>query len=55
MYKTSDKSECGNYRGISLVFVGSKILIMMILIKLGDLAHKVVLHQILTLQRELEV
>ena len=26
LYKKSDKSQCGNYRGISQVSVGSKLL-----------------------------
>jgi hypothetical protein len=26
LYKKDDKSECGNYRGISLISLGSKLL-----------------------------
>ena len=32
IYKKGDKSECGNYRGISLVTVGSKLLSMILLL-----------------------
>ena len=35
-----DKSECGNYRGISLVSIGSKLLNMM-LFRLKDTVDKV--------------
>jgi len=31
LYKKADKSDCGNYRGISLVSVGSKLHRIMIL------------------------
>ena len=34
LYKKGDKSECDNYRGISLVSVGSKLLSNKILFKL---------------------
>ncbi|XP_065567671.1 uncharacterized protein LOC136031782 [Artemia franciscana] len=40
-YKKGDKSECGNYRGISLVFVGSKLLSNVILFRLRDAVDKV--------------
>jgi hypothetical protein len=30
LYKKGDKSECGNYQGISLVSVGSKLLSIMV-------------------------
>ena len=33
LYKKEGKSDCGNYRGISLVSVGSKILSPMLIIK----------------------
>ena len=41
LYKKGDKSECGNYRGISLVSVGSKLLSNMILFRLRDAVDKV--------------
>ena len=41
LYKKGDKSECRNYRDISLVFVGSKILSNMILLRLRDSVDKV--------------
>ena len=41
LYKKGDKSECGNYRGISLVSVGSKLLSNMIFFRLRNAAHKV--------------
>ena len=40
MYKKGDKSERGNYRGISLVF--SKLLSNMIRLRLRDAAEKVI-------------
>ena len=39
--KKGDKSECGNYRGISLVSVRSKLISMMILFRLRDAAENV--------------
>ena len=36
-----DKSECGNYRGIDMVSVGSKLLGNMILFRLRDDVDKV--------------
>ena len=36
LYKKGDKSECGNYQGISLVSIGSKSLSNMILFRLRD-------------------
>ena len=36
LYKNGDKSEFGNYRGISLVSVGSKLLSNMIFLRLRD-------------------
>ena len=41
LYKKGDKSECRNYRGISLVSVGSKLLSNMILFRLRDVVDKV--------------
>ena len=41
LYKKGDKSECRNYRGISLASVGSKFLSKMILFRLRDAADKV--------------
>ena len=41
LHKKSDKSECRNYRGISLVFVGSKLLSNKMLFRLRDAADKV--------------
>ena len=41
LYKKGDKSECRNYRGISLVFVGSKLLSNMILVRLRDTVDNV--------------
>ena len=41
LYKIDDKSECCNYRGISLVSVGSKLLSNMILFRLKDAIDKV--------------
>ena len=41
LYKKGDKSECRNYRGISLVSVGSKLLSNMILFRLRDAVDKV--------------
>ena len=41
LYKKGDKSECGNYLGISLVFVGKKLLSNMILFRLRDAVDKV--------------
>ena len=41
LYKKSDKSECRNYRGISLVSVGSKLLSNMILFRLRDAVDNV--------------
>ena len=41
LYKKDDKSECRNYRGISLVSVGSKLLSKMILFRLRDAVDKV--------------
>ena len=40
MLKKGDKSECRNYRGISLVSVGSKLLSKMILFRLRDAVDK---------------
>ena len=34
LFKKGDKSECGNYKGISLVSVGNKLLSMMTLFRL---------------------
>ena len=42
LYKEGDKSECRSYRGISLVSVGSKLLINMILFRLRDAVDKVI-------------
>ena len=42
LYKKGEKSECCNYRGISLVSVGSKLLSNMILFRLGDAVDKVI-------------
>ena len=39
--KKGDKSDCHNYRGISLVSVGSKLLSNMILFRLRDAVDKV--------------
>ena len=39
--KKGDKSECRNYRGISLVSVGSKLLSNMILFRLRHAVDKV--------------
>ena len=36
LYKKGDKSECGNYRSISLVSVVSKLLSNMMLFRLRD-------------------
>ena len=41
LYKKGDKSECRNYRGISLVSVGSKLLSNVILFRLRDTIDKV--------------
>ena len=41
LYKKGDKSECRNYRGISLVSVGSKLLSNMILFRLRHAVDKV--------------
>ena len=41
LYKKGDKNECRNYRGISLVSVGSKLLSNMILFRLKDAVDKV--------------
>jgi hypothetical protein len=41
LYKKGDKSECGNYRGISLVSVASKLLSNMILFRLRYAVDKV--------------
>ena len=41
LYKKGDKNECGNYRGISLVSVGSKLLGNMILFRIRDALEKV--------------
>ena len=41
LYKKGDKSECRNYRGISLVSVGSKLLSNMILFRLRVAVDKV--------------
>ena len=41
LYKKVDKSECVNYRGISLVSLGSKVFSMMILVRLRDAAERV--------------
>ena len=40
LYKEGDKSECRNYRGISLVSVGSKLLSNIILLRLRDAVDK---------------
>ena len=40
LYKKDDKNEFGNYRGISLVFGGSKLLSMMIFFRLIDVVDK---------------
>jgi len=37
----SDKSECGNYKGISWVSVASKLLRMMIIFRFRDAIDKV--------------
>ena len=41
LYKKGDKSECCNYRGISLVSVGSKLLSNIRLLRLRDAVDKV--------------
>jgi hypothetical protein len=41
LYKKTDKSECGNCTGITLVSLGSKLLSTMILITLRDYVDKV--------------
>ena len=41
LYRKGDKSECSNYQGISLVFVGSKLFSNMILFRLRDVIDKV--------------
>ena len=41
LYKKADKSECRNYRGISLLSMGSKLLSNMILFRLKDAVDKV--------------
>ena len=41
LYKKGDKSECRNYRGISLISVGSKLLSNMILFRLRDAVDKI--------------
>ena len=41
LYKKGDKSECRNYRGVSLVSVGSKLLSNMILFRLRHAVDKV--------------
>ena len=41
LYKRGGKSECGNYIGISLVSVGSKLFRMIILFRLTDGVDKV--------------
>ena len=41
LYKKGDKSECGNYRDISLVPIGSKVLSHMIFSRQGDAVDKV--------------
>ena len=40
LYKKGDKSECGIYRGISLVSVGSKFLSIIILFRQRDAIDK---------------
>ena len=40
-YKKKDKSECGNYRGIRSTSLGSKLLGIMILIRLRYAVDKV--------------
>ena len=42
LYKKGDKNKCGNYRGISLVSLGSKLRLNMILFVLRDAVDKVV-------------
>ena len=39
-YLNHYKSECGNYQGINLVFVGSKLLSNMILVRMRDAVDK---------------
>ena len=41
LYKKGDKTECRDYRGISLVSVGSKLLGNIILFRLRDAVDKV--------------
>ena len=42
LYKKGDKSECRDYRGISLITVSSKFLSNMILFRLRDAVDRVV-------------
>ena len=37
LYKNSDNSDCGNYRGITTVSIGSKLLSMTILFRLKEM------------------
>ena len=41
LYKKGDKTECRNYRGISLVSVGSKILSIVLLLRLRNAVDKI--------------
>ena len=41
LHKKGDKSECGNYRSISLVSLGSKLLSNMLIFRLRDAVDKV--------------
>ena len=45
LYKKGDKSECRNYRGISLVCIGSKLLSNVIIFRLRDAVDKVLREQ----------
>ena len=40
LYKKTDKGECHNYRGISLVSIGSQLLSNMILFRLRNAVDK---------------
>ena len=55
LHKKGDESECGRYRGVSLVSVGSKLLSMMILYGLKDDVDKFLKEEQCALGREEDV